>query len=268
MMELHSEHSDSSSAAVVEDLLRRCGDELLSLRQAGNVRGEWKGEQYKAEADLIAHNFLVDGLQTEFPDIPIVSEEDEDSLAEQADDYFIIDPIDGTASFAEGFPGWVSQIAYVRQQVPILAGIYAPASGEYFEAIRGKGAFCNRRRLQVGGTEAGMATIIDNYPEPRGLALDAMRGLGISHYLESGSIGLKICRIADGSADLFIKDMMPRDWDIAAPMLILKEAGGILVDLQGQEPRLGIGSRHHSGLIATRSQRMLNEVAAWLASRK
>lgn len=252
----------------VRNLLFRCGAKLLDLYRSGNTDGEWQGEQYKDEADSIAHRILVEGLLIEFPDIAVVSEEDERNTAEAGDEYFIVDPIDGTASFAHGFAGWVTQIAYVRQQVPVMAGIYAPVSGEYFEAVRGRGAYCNARRLQVGADRRAVKTIIDNYPEPRGFASEAMAGLGIKRYIESGSIALKICRVADGSADLFLKDMTPRDWDLAAPMLVLEEAGGCLTDLDGRSPRLGMPGRRHNGLIAAGNAALLDEVKAWLASRK
>lgn len=255
-------------AARLEDLLRRCGKMLLELSAKDKASGIWEGEQFKADADRIAHEFLVGELQVAFPCIPVVSEEDESANTVGDEEHFIIDPIDGTASFSHGFAGWVTQAAYIRQQVPILAGIYAPASDEYFSAVRGQGAFCNTRHLKLGAGMTQPRSLIDNYPEPRGLALEAKDALAIPSYVESGSIALKICRVADGSADLFLKDMTPRDWDIAAPWLVLEEAGGFLTDVVGKPLRIGLAGRRHQGLIATRNAEMASVVMAWLDSRK
>lgn len=255
------------AAAWLEDLLRRCGKLLLDCR-AGAWRGEWEGEQYKDSRDLLAHEFLVNGLRCAYPQVPVVSEEDITGHQPGGDEYFIIDPIDGTASFAHGFPGWVTQAAFVRHGVPQLAGVYAPASDEYFSATRQGGARRNNKPLAVDKASRPFASLIDNYPTPAGIALEAMATFDIGTYVESGSLSLKICRVADGTADLFLKQMTPRDWDLAAPMLIIEEAGGILADRRGLPIRLGRNDLRHQGLIATTDAERLEQVRAWLASRE
>lgn len=259
---------ERSAAAQVESILRRCGSMLLDLYRSGDTRGEWEGAQFKADADIRAHECLVEELRLAFPGIPVVSEEDESSVAARYDAYFIIDPIDGTASFAHGFPGWVTQAAYVEKQRPTMAGIFAPVTDEYFSAVRGHGAHRNGLPLRIFEDRGGLRSIIDNYPEPRGFAREAMASLKIPGYVESGSIALKICRIADETADLFVKDMSPRDWDVAAPMLVLAEAGGLLTDVNGRVLSLGVGERRHQGLIAARDAEVLDAVIAWLELRE
>lgn len=252
----------------IEKILRECGAMLLECLAAGRTEGEWSGAQFKAKADDLAHEFLVAALGGAFPGVPVVSEEDAASPAACSGDHFIIDPIDGTASFAHGFAGWVTQAAYISEGRPVMAGIYAPASEEYFSAIFSHGAYCNGRRLSVVGSGDRAASFIDNYPEPRGIAQELMQALDISQYIESGSIALKICRVADGSVDLFVKDMTPRDWDVAAPMLLLAEAGGVLTDIQGAALKLGSAERRHQGLIAAASPVIAEQVHTWFASRK
>lgn len=221
------------------------------------------GDQFKVDADRTAHDFLSNRIHSSFPGIPVVSEEDGISIEQKHDEYFIIDPIDGTASFAHGFPGWVTQMAYVVDEAPVHAGVYAPASDEYFEADKNRGAYCNKQRLVISDTREDIRTVIDNYPRAKGITFELLNDLGIPSYVESGSIGLKICRIADGTADLFFKAMEPKDWDLAAPKLILEEAGGILRDAYGGEIRLGKDNRQHCGLIAARNLAMLERVSDW-----
>jgi len=260
--------SSSADAQRIEKILRNCGAMLLNCLAAGRTDGKWGGAQFKAKADDLAHDFLVTGLSSAFPGVHVVSEEDATSIAACAADHFIIDPIDGTASFAHGFTGWVTQAAYISEGRPVMAGIYAPASDEYFSAISKQGAYCNGRHLSVAGSGARALSLIDNYPEPRGIAQKLMQALHIPKYIESGSIALKICRVADRGADLFVKDMMPRDWDVAAPMLLLAEAGGILTDIEGNEIALGGPERRHQGLIAAANPAVARQVRVWLASCK
>ena len=258
----------TKDAQVIEKILRDCGEMLLECLIDGRNKGEWSGTQFKATADHLAHNFLVSALNQAFPELPVVSEEDASSSSEHTGDYFIIDPIDGTASFSHGFAGWVTQAAYISEGRPIMAGIYAPATDEYFAAMSASGAYCNGRRLFATKNISSAEYLIDNYPEPHGISLQLMRNLKIPNYLESGSISLKICRVADGSADLFVKDMEPRDWDVAAPMLLIAEAGGILTDINGATLILGMPGRRHKGLISTTSPLVAEQVQAWLTSIK
>lgn len=257
-----------ADAQRIEKILRDCGAMLLECLAAGRTEGEWSGAQFKAKADDLAHDFLVTAISAAFPGVPVVSEEDAASIAACACDHFIIDPIDGTASFAHGFDGWVTQAAYISEGRPVMAGIFAPASDEYFSAISKQGAYCNGRHLSLNSSAELAMSLIDNYPEPRGIAQELMQALHIPEYVESGSIALKICRVADHSADLFVKDMSPRDWDVAAPMLLLAEAGSVLTDIKGDALVLGSPGRRHKGLIAAASPAVAEHVRAWFASRK
>ena len=258
----------SPDAQRIEKTLRDCGAMLLDCLAAGRTEGQWSGAQFKAKADDLAHDFLATALSTTFPGVPVVSEEDAASIVYCAGDHFIIDPIDGTASFAHGFAGWVTQAAYIRNGLPVMAGIYAPASDEYFAAISKQGAYCNGQQLSVTGSGERALSIIDNYPEPCGVAQALMQELNIPKYVESGSIALKICRVANRNVDLFVKDMTPRDWDVAAPMLLLQEAGGVLTDIKGDALILGGPERRHQGLIAAASPAVAEKVQAWFASCK
>ena len=97
---------------------------------------------------------------------------------------------------------------------------------KWFTAVKQNGAYKNGSRLP--NVKSPSTTLIDNYPEPRGIAAKLFDKMALEQYVESGSLGLKICRIAEGSADIFVKDVLVKDWDLAAPELILHEAGGIL----------------------------------------
>lgn len=241
--------------------VRQLGRDLLDWRAAGRTAYTREGTQFKAEADARAHDELTAHLHRLYPGVAVVSEEDAESLvSDPRGPYWLTDPIDGTASYVQGFPGFVVQLALIDQAGPSVAYVYAPATDELFTATLGGGAFVNGRRLNCAPT--GRQVLIDNYPEARGIAAEAMKALGMTTYVESGSLGLKVCRVADGGADLFLKDVVVRDWDMAPGDLILAEAGGILTDLAGVPFSWG-GSRTHQGIIATTTAALHQQVLAW-----
>jgi 3'(2'), 5'-bisphosphate nucleotidase len=239
--------------------LRRVGARIMDCRREGNTHGRWKGAQYKANADMIADASMRECLR-QITDLSIVSEEDVASQSEQRpNEYWLIDPIDGTASFAHGFPGFVCQAALMCDGLPQMAGVYAPALDKLYMAIRGGGATLNGLPIRVRMVDRKQLIMVDNYPKPRGVAERLMRDLYCAKYLESGSIGLKICLVAEGQADVFVKDVQVRDWDVAAPHLVLQEAGGILVQFNNQPFDYRGGYERH-GLIAVPSVGLLDQL--------
>lgn len=249
----------------VQDLLREVGATLLAMRTKGPVGGTWHVTQLKSEADLIAEALILRGLRALTPELPVASEEQLSSHAvDRLARYWLVDPIDGTASFCGGYAGFVSQIALMEGAKPILGAVYGPALDLMYLAERGAGASVNGSKLQLS-RHCGDVVLTDNYPEPRGIAKLLYVKLPCAGYLESGSIGLKICRVADGHAALFVKDVTVRDWDLAPGHLILREAGGVLTDLRGRGIDYCGGMEQSGGLIAAASQDLANRVTNFLA---
>lgn len=245
----------------LQNILRTVGAGLLKWQ--GRAGGEWHGAQLKTEADREAHQALSIAL-TELLDVPVLSEEDPESHEEtRPAKYWLIDPIDGTASLAGGFDGFVTQAALMENGAPVLAAAYAPALDWMYAAEKGGGAFLNGERIQVSQDESRLI-LVDNYPEPRATAAEMMEKLSCTGYLESGSISLKILRVADGSADLFFKDVVVRDWDVGAPVLILEEAGGTFTTVDGHSYPFR-GNLEKQGLIAARSPGLCRKTSAYLA---
>ena len=244
----------------IQDILRDVGATLLAMRAKGPVGGVWQATQLKSEADLIAETMIMRGLRALSPSLPVVSEEDQASHAvDRFSRYWLVDPIDGTASFCGGYSGFVTQLALMEDAQPVLGVVYGPALDMMYVAEKGGGASANGIRLAVDW-QGGDVVLTDNYPEPRGIAQLLHEKLPCVGYLESGSIGLKICRVADSQATLFVKDVTVRDWDLAPGHLILNEAGGVLVDLHGNEINYGGSMEQTGGLIATASQGIVDRV--------
>ena len=238
------------------------GAEIRNLAGTARVQGTWEGSQLKTEADRLAHVALCDRLAALAPELPVVSEEDAAShAAVRPRRYFLIDPIDGTASLGGGFSGYVTQIALMADDRPVLAAIHAPALGHTYTARRGAGAWRDGAALRVD-PDGARRILVDNYPAPRGLAARIMAALACDGYVESGSLALKICRVADGTADLFAKDVVVRDWDIAPADLVLTEAGGRL-SLPDGTPFAYTGAMDKPGVLACGPHALATAFTAW-----
>ena len=243
-------------------IVREVGKLLIEWRDSEIFEGKWEGAQFKAKVDQMAHGALTERLRELSPDIPVISEEDMASCRSmRPDSYWLIDPIDGTASFVNGYSGFVTQAVLMEKGRPEFAAIYAPLLGEMYRAERGAGSFLNDARLKVDSGKKP-EILIDNYPEPRGVAESLYKEMNFTRYIECGSISLKICKVADGTADLFFKSVTVRDWDIAAPQLILEEVGGSLKESDGSMVRYD-GSFEHDGIVAAASDEACASVVSW-----
>jgi 3'-phosphoadenosine 5'-phosphosulfate (PAPS) 3'-phosphatase len=252
----------------LQEILREVGATLLDMRARGAVQGTWHATQLKSDADLVAEQFILDALNRLSPALPAVSEEDLTSHGvDRRIRYWLVDPIDGTASYCGGYAGFVTQVALMEGAQPVLAAVYAPAMERMYLAERGCGARVNGDCLALGPVREGVV-LTDNYPQPRGIAKLLVEKLPCVGYIVSGSIGLKICRVADGSADLFVKDVAVRDWDLAPGDLVLREAGGVLTDLEGRPIEYSSGMEQTGGLVAAASAGLARRVADFLAREK
>lgn len=256
------ELSEALATAVTE-----VGGLLRAWRSDPAARdGVWEGSQFKAQADARAHRALSLRLNVIDAGVPVVSEEDPGSLTrDRPPRYWLIDPIDGTASYVHGFDGYVTQAALVVEGRPEVAAVFAPERGTLYTAVRGRGARRDGRPLPPQPpAPPGRGVLTDNTPEPSGVARRVYDRFGYGGYLESGSIALKLCRIAEGDAQLFVKDVPVRDWDVAAPGLVLAETGGLLTRLDGSGFTYR-GSFEHTGLVGAADPSTCREVSRWLA---
>ena len=219
-------------AAPLISAMEALGRDLLAWRDDPRARHVHDRAALKSEGDRRAHARLVQALARHAGGVPVISEEDASHAATRPGLYWLIDPIDGTASWLDGFDGFVTQVALIDAGVPVLGLVHAPAQGTTWSAARGEGAWRNGLPMKRLLPRKG-CIIVDNTPEPHGTAAFLMERLPITGYRESGSLGLKSCLVADGTADLFAKSVVVRDWDLAPAAAILGEVGGTLVGADG-----------------------------------
>jgi 3'(2'), 5'-bisphosphate nucleotidase len=246
----------------VANLLRSVGDDLLQWRDRPEERCILAPADFKTAADAHAHERIVDGLQRIFPGLPVLSEE-EIWLAARPEFYWLIDPLDGTASWYDGFSGFATQAALVREGQPIYGIVHAPALGVTWEGalLDGeRGAW--RNGIPLSRLHPSKRLLLcDNYPEPQRAAKILYERLPVTGYVESGSLGIKCCLVADGTADLFVKDVMVRDWDIAPAAPALACVGAVL-SLPDGAPYAFTGSMEkNSGVLVARDAALAQRAA-------
>lgn len=202
-------------------------------------------------ADLVAHEALARGLPA-IIDIPFISEEsDASSYCQTHQDYWLVDPIDGTRDFIDQTGEFCIAIARIVNHRPVLGFIYAPVSHQYWVALQGKGAYKGKAgernaplALQTihSSQHSDTLRLITARPE-RSKRLERFinHALGAHQNVYSGS-ALKFCAIAEGRADLYPKlSSRTCQWDIAAGEIILSEAGGAVRLLGNKIAQYGKG---------------------------
>jgi myo-inositol-1(or 4)-monophosphatase len=194
------------------------------------------GSNIVTDMDTASEAMIVKALKKEFPDHAIVAEES--GLSGNSSHKWYIDPIDGTTNFAHGFPVWAVTLAYEADGVIQAGATFAPMLGELYFAQRGKGAWCNKRRLQVTKTShlphALLCTGFSYLLEYRKVNLKyfsefLMKAQAIRRM---GAASLDLCWTAAGAFDGFW-EMRLGPWDMAAGIVILEEAGAKITDFQG-----------------------------------
>ena len=163
------------------------------------------------------------------------------TVGEPAADRWIVDPLDGTTNFLHGVPHFAVSIAHEEKGQVVAGAVYQPLTDELFWAVRGGGAFLNHRRLRVSSrsvmADALLATGLPYRGKPKhaayGATLDAILP-AVAGVRRFGAASLDLAWVAAGRYDAFWEfDLEP--WDVAAGLLLVREAGGTVSDVAGRD---------------------------------
>ncbi|MBB5233292.1 3'(2'),5'-bisphosphate nucleotidase CysQ family protein [Deinococcus budaensis] len=243
----------SSPFAAELDTAARLALEAGALLRAHLARGLTVEHKTGADdpvtaADREASELILAGLRAAFPEDGLLSEEAADDptrLARQR--VWIVDPIDGTKEFTSGSPDYAVSIGLAVGGEPVLGVVYAPAGDELFAGAVGGGVTKNGRAAGFSD-RAGYVVSVSDTEFKRELHRHDLPGL-----VPSGSIALKLARIAAGEADVTFS-MSPRsEWDLAGGHALLRAAGGELRRRDGRSIRYNLGRPHiEQGIIGGR----------------
>ena len=190
--------------------------------------------------DKACDALILDHLQVAFPDDLFLTEESfQESHAIELSHTWVIDPIDGTTNFAHAFPQCAVSIAYVVDAMPVVAVVYNPITNDLFTAIKGEGANLNGVALQVSSIESlSQSLLATGFPnDSKTTSHDNMgyflRFMEQCHGVRRlGSAALDLAYTAMGRLDGFW-ELRLSPWDIAAAVLLITEAGGLVTDWFG-----------------------------------
>ena len=214
----------------------------FSMGSADNLCLDWKGENDPVtEADLSVHRLCLERLPYILPAVPLISEEgDEES---DADLFWSLDPLDGTSEFVEGLGEWAFQLALVRSGRPVAAVLALPAVDCIYYAEDGKGCLTGRLSRQELSPYLGLdplrrerLVLTRSLPRRPSLLRIAESHSGGDEIL-LGGVGYKVHSLLSGEGDTYFT--VPgtlHPWDLAAPLLVAREAGLSCRTLSGGEP--------------------------------
>ncbi len=213
-----------------------------------NLQVSLKGPgDFVSAADKKAEKTLVEELSKARPGYGFLNEESAEIEGTDRAHRWIIDPLDGTTNFLHGIPIFAISIALEREGQIVAGVIFNPVMDELYVAERGGGAFVNDRRMRVAKRNAlpdcVIATGIPHLGKPGHPAYLKKLGavmLESSGVRRNGAAALDLAWVASGRFDGFWEDGL-KPWDLAAGMLMVREAGGFVSDLQGGDTMIESG---------------------------
>lgn len=239
----------SPALNVVVNAVQKVGKRLLrDFAEVEQLQVAVKGPgDFVSQADTRAEEALRQELSRARPNFAFLMEESGSHGKEDWEWRWVVDPLDGTTNFLHGLPHWCISVGVEKRvaedRTELMAGVvYSPALDELFWAEKGAGAFLNDKRLRVSGRrnlqEALFATGIPFAGVPRKAEFSAILArvmpqvAGVRRF---GSAALDLCWTAAGRYDGYW-ELGIKPWDMAAGLVILKEAGGFATDPEGGEP--------------------------------
>ena len=227
---------------IITPIIKKAGEIMLSATNVEIAEVKQGDVNYVTFYDKKVQDFLIENLKKAYPNAYFIAEEkDNDNKALQNDLCFIIDPIDGTTNFIRDYKSSSISIGLFSRGEGIFGAILNPYLGELFTAEKGKGAYLNGEKITVSNKPFSEAIYaFGSSPYYKKELSDKTFNVAKALFLtctdirRSGSAALDFCHVASGRIDLFFECRLS-PWDFAAGSIIVKEAGGIITDMDGNE---------------------------------
>lgn len=252
-----------TAAPVDGDQARLSADfELLldAVRDAGALALSYFGREVVSkqkpdgtrvsEADLAVDALLQERLMQDRPDYAWLSEETADDPRRLGcRSVWIVDPIDGTHAFLEGIKEWTIAAALVDDGQPVLAAVFNPATAEMFTARAGHGAHLNGEVIRVTDRDGieGAQIIGPGGFFKKKIWAEPWPDIDV---MWVNSVAYRLARIAQGHVHATVSPTPKSEWDLAAPTLLVREAGGIVSEIDGSTLAFNRPTPRHNGLVA------------------
>ncbi len=238
----------TSLVEVCEQAARMAGQVLLDWADRFEVREKGPSDLV-TQADIEAQSVIRRYVSDRFPNHGFLGEEDSPtpteitSALDSGEFVWLVDPLDGTTNYAHQVPHYCVSVAVANQNQVAAGCIYSPRTDECFRAAVGEGAFLNEQRIQTSEVDRLEQSLVAISFPPRLTKEseefdDLLRLFNNSHAVRRmGSAALNLCYVASGRFDAYWATKT-KIWDVAAGLLIVREAGGTVSALDGREFRL------------------------------
>ena len=214
------------------------GQVLLEWRERFEVREKGPSDLV-TQADTAAQESIRSLVLDRYPTHAFVGEEDTAAHAPTGGYCWFVDPLDGTMNYVHGVPHYATSVALARGETLLAAAVFDPNSQECFTAARGEGAYLNGRKLRTSAAaELSRALVAASFsakvrPDSPEISQFERAMLECQGVRRTGSAALNMCYLAAGRFDTFWS-LSTKIWDVAAGVLLVEEAGGVISDIDGQ----------------------------------
>ncbi|RYD75122.1 MAG: 3'(2'),5'-bisphosphate nucleotidase [Sphingobacteriales bacterium] len=226
------------------EIARKAGEKIMQVYENPQEVNYKTDESPLTLADTLANEVICTSLKRNWPEIPIISEENKNVEYDTRKSYakfWLVDPLDGTKEFIKRNGEFTVNIALIENGMPVKGVVYCPAKNETYYAEKGKGAFA----IINGQVQQLMANKFSESDE--GLKMVCSRShlnpeteAFISKFknpeITNAGSSLKFMLIASGKADIYPRLAPTMEWDTAAAQIVLEEAGGTIFDDITKQP--------------------------------
>jgi 3'(2'), 5'-bisphosphate nucleotidase len=237
-------------------LVCQAGEKIMRFYQSEGAVTWKKDASPLTAADAASHDYLMESLQSMIPDAPIISEESNEAnrnIGITQDRFWLVDPLDGTKEFVKRTNEFTVNVALIENGQPVLGVVRTPALNITYSGLRNSGAWRKEGDKSPApistrkATSLGLSVVASkDHAGPLVTAM-LMRLPGAS--LQSMGSSLKFCVVAEGKADVYLRDLPTMEWDTAAAHCVVEAAGGNVYSLDGKPLRYGKAGLRNAAII-------------------
>ena len=224
----------------LQELILQAGELFQDRKAAGHIKTKGAAD-YVTEVDYAVQQYLRVRLETQYPHIQFLSEEKANQEIDKSGLVWVLDPVDGTTNLIHDYHASCISLALMDSADVVLGIVYNPYSQERFMAQKGVGCYLNGERITVSSAANMEESLIaigtspyykemaeENFTIFKHLFLDCQ------DIRRSGSAALDLAYVASGRIDGYFEHSL-KIWDFAAGMLLVREAGGSVLDYKGEQ---------------------------------
>jgi len=234
---------DKIDLEVIVTIAKDAGDIIMEIYNK-DFQIDYKDDKSPlTEADTASNEIICQALEEKYPEIPLLSEENKSvdyEIRKDWDYFWLIDPIDGTKEFIKKNGEFTVNIALIHKDTPVLGVVYAPVLGDMYKAKKGEGAFKNQQRmpLEVNTSPEKSLSVVASKShlseETQTFIDDLAKTTEKIEQVSKGS-SLKLCMVAEGSADIYPRLAPTMEWDTGAAHALVLEAGKEVIQFETKE---------------------------------